>query len=285
MKLIIKFLNAVLIVVLTVVIIGIVTVKTGSSTILEKSYIHKMMEESKYYDNLYDEIKSNFENYIGPSGLDENILDDICSKEDIQNDTETILDNIYEGKGKKINTEEIKNRIVDKINQKVQEQDDIITKKMQASINKFAETIADEYISTISHTEYEEQINSLYKEITKLVRLVQKALFIAVAIIVSLIIILNMKTLYCALLSIGTAICSSGVFIISIYYIIHSNIKIGQMKILNNAISLTLQNTVTDILNTTSKIGWILTIIGIILILISNVTGDGPFCQRKKEDL
>ena len=116
-------------------------------------------------------------------------------------------------------------------------------------------------------------------------RLVQKALFIVVAIIVSLIIILNMKTLYCALLSIGTAICSSGVFIISIYYIIHSNIKIVQMKILNNAISLTLQNTVTDILNTTSKIGWILTIIGIILILISNVTGDGPFWQRKKEDL
>ena len=278
MKLIIKFLNAVLVVVLTVCIIGIVFVSMASSTILEKAYIHKMIEESRYYDNLYEEIKSNFENYIGPSGLDENILDDICSKEDIKNDTETIIDNIYKGTGKKINTDEIKNRIIDKINKKMQEQDDIITEKMQASIKKFAETIADEYISTISHTEYEEQINSLYKEITKLVRLVQKALFIAVAIIVSLIIILNIKTLYSFLLCIGTAVCSSGAFIIATYYIIHSNVKIGQLKILNNAISLTLQNTVTDILNTTSKIGWILTIIGIILILISNVTGD--VCQR-----
>lgn len=270
MKFAIKILNAVLVVVLTVCIIGIVILKVASSTILKETYVHKMMVESKYYDNLYEEIKSNFENYIGPSGFDENILDDICSKQDIQNDTEKILDNIYEGKGEKINTEEIKSRIIDKINQKVQEQDNIITEKMQASIKKFAETIADEYINTISHTEYEEQLNSLYKEITKLVEIAQKALFITIAIIVSLLIVLNIKNLYCSALSIGIAICSSGAFIIAIYYIIHSNVKISQLKILNNAISLALQNTVTDILNTTFKIGWILTIIGIILIAVSN---------------
>ena len=270
MKFAIKILNAVLVVVLTVCIIGIVILKVASSTILKETYVHKMMVESKYYDNLYEEIKSNFENYIGPSGFDENILDDICSKQDIQNDTEKILDNIYEGKGEKINTEEIKSRIIDRINQKVQEQDNIITEKMQASIKKFAETIADEYINTISHTEYEEQLNSLYKEITKLVEIAQKALFITIAIIVSLLIVLNTKNLYCSALSIGIAICSSGAFIIAIYYIIHSNVKISQLKILNNAISLALQNTVTDILNTTFKIGWILTIIGIILIAVSN---------------
>ena len=270
MKFAIKILNAVLVVVLTVCIIGIVILKVASTTILKETYVHKMMEESKYYDNLYEEIKSNFENYIGPSGFDENILDDICSKQDIQNDTETILDNIYEGKGEKINTEEIKSRIIDKINQKVQEQDNIITEKMQASIKKFAETIADEYINTISHTEYEEQLNSLYKEITKLVEIAQKALFITIAIIVLLLIVLNIKNLYCSALSIGIAICSSGAFIIAIYYIIHGNVKISQLKILNNAISLALQNTATNILNTTFKIGWILTIIGIILIAVSN---------------
>lgn len=270
MKFAIKILNAVLVVVLTVCIIGIVILKVASSTILKETYVHKMMVESKYYDNLYEEIKSNFENYIGPSGFDENILDDICSKQDIQNDTEKILDNIYEGKGEKINTEEIKSRIIDRINQKVQEQDNIITEKMQASIKKFAETIADEYINTISHTEYEEQLNSLYKEITKLVEIAQKALFITIAIIVLLLIVLNIKNLYCSALSIGIAICSSGAFIIAIYYIIHGNVKISQLKILNNAISLALQNTVTDILNTTFKIGWILTIIGIILIAVSN---------------
>lgn len=270
MKFAIKILNAVLVVVLTVCIIGIVILKVASTTILKETYVHKMVEKSKYYDNLYEEIKSNFENYIGPSGFDENILDDICSKQDIQNDTETILDNIYEGKGEIINTEEIKSRIIDKINQKVQEQDNIITEKMQASIKKFAETIADEYINTISHTEYEEQLNSLYKEITKLVEIAQKALFFTIAIIVSLLIVLNIKNLYCSALSIGIAICSSGAFIIAIYYIIHGNVKISQLKILNNAISLALQNTVTDILSITFKIGWILTIIGIILIAVSN---------------
>ena len=134
MKLAIKILKAVLVLVLTAVIIGIVTIKVASSTILDEAYAHKMLQTSKYYDNLHEEIKSAFENYIGPSGIDEIILDDVCSVEDIQKDTETILGNIYEGTDKKVNTDEIKKRIIDKINQKVKEQEEIITDKMQASI-------------------------------------------------------------------------------------------------------------------------------------------------------
>ena len=271
MKFTIKILNTILVVILTVCIIGIVAVKVPSSTILEETYLHEMIQKSNYYDNLHEEIKSNFENYIGPSGFDENILDDICSKEDIQKDTETILDNIYKGTGKKVNTDEIKKRIVNTINQKVKEHDEIITEKMQASINKFAETIADEYINTISHTEYEEQLNSAYKKATKLVNLSQKAFLIAIAVIFILLIVLNIKKIYYSAINIGMALCSSGTFIIAIYYIIHSKVKINQLKILNNSVSLVLQKTVTDILNNTSKFGWILIAIGIILILIGNI--------------
>ena len=271
MKFTIKILNTILVVILTVCIIGIVAVKVSSSTILKEAYLHEMIQKSNYYDNLHEEIKSNFENYIGPSGFDENILDDICSKEDIQKDTETILENIYKGTGKKVNTDEIKKRIVDTINQKVKEQDEIITEKMQASINKFAETIADEYINTISHTEYEEQLNSAYKKATKLVNLSKKALLIAIAVILILLVVLNIKKIYYSAINIGIALCSSGTFIIAIYYIIHSKVKINQLKILNNSVSLVLQNTVTDILNTTFKISWIFVAIGIIAIIIGNI--------------
>ena len=261
MKLAIKILKAVLVLVLTAVIIGIVTIKVASSTILDEAYAHKMLQTSKYYDNLHEEIKSAFENYIGPSGIDEIILDDVCSVEDIQKDTETILGNIYEGTDKKVNTDEIKKRIIDKINQKVKEQEEIITDKMQASINKFAETVADEYISTISHTEYEEKINEAYKKITKIVEFSQKALFIA-------------------------ALLSSGTFITATYYIINSKVKVSQFKILNNSISLVLQNIVTDILNMFVNIGWILLAIGIVAIIVGNIikiinTEEGKKKERK----
>ena len=286
MKLAIKILKAVLVVVLTAVIIGIVTIKVASSTILDEAYAHKMLQTSKYYDNLHEEIKSAFENYIGPSGIDEIILDDVCSVEDIQKDTETILGNIYEGTDKKVNTDEIKKRIIDKINQKVKEQEEIITDKMQASINKFAETVADEYISTISHTEYEEKINEAYKKITKIVEFSQKALFIAVAVIFILLVALNIKKIYYIASNIGIALLSSGTFITATYYIINSKVKVSQFKILNNSISLVLQNIVTDILNMFVNIGWILLAIGIVAIIVGNIikiinTEEGKKKERK----
>ncbi|MBR3249265.1 MAG: hypothetical protein IKF83_01030 [Clostridia bacterium] len=286
MKLAIKILKAVLVLVLTAVIIGIVTIKVASSTILDEAYAHKMLQTSKYYDNLHEEIKSAFENYIGPSGIDEIILDDVCSVEDIQKDTETILGNIYEGTDKKVNTDEIKKRIIDKINQKVKEQEEIITDKMQASINKFAETVADEYISTISHTEYEEKINEAYKKITKIVEFSQKALFIAVAVIFILLVALNIKKIYYIASNIGIALLSSGTFITATYYIINSKVKVSQFKILNNSISLVLQNIVTDILNMFVNIGWILLAIGIVAIIVGNIikiinTEEGKKKERK----
>ena len=286
MKLAIKILKAVLVVVLTAVIIGIVTIKVASSTILDEAYVHKMIQTSKYYNNLHEEIKSTFENYIGPSGIDENILDDICSVEDIQKDTETILGNIYEGTDKKVNTDEIKKRIIDKINNKVKEQEEIITDKMQASINKFAETVADEYISTISHTEYEEKINEAYKKTTKIVEFSQKTLFIAVAVIFVLLVALNIKKIYYIASNIGIALLSSGAFITAIYYIINSKVKVSQLKILNNSISLVLQNIVTDVLNMFVNIGWILLAVGIVAIIVGNIikiknTEEGKKKERK----
>lgn len=284
MKFAIKILNAVMVVLLTVSIIGIVGVKIASTTILEEAYIHKMIQKSKYYENLHNEIKATFENYIGPSGLDENILDDICSVEDIQEDTEIILGNIYEGTGKKVNTDEIKKRIIDKINQKVNEQNEIITEKMQASINKFAETVADEYINTISHTEYEEKINDAYKKITKLVDISQKSLFITVAVIFVFLVILNIKSLYAIATSIGISMFSSGAFITIVYYIINAKVKISQLKILNDSISLVLQNILTDVLNSFVKIGWILVAIGTIAIIIGSIVKIINTEERKKKE-
>ena len=278
MKLAIKIIKAILIIILTVIIIGILIIKTLSATILDEAYVYRMIQTSKYYENIYKEVQSNFENYIGPSGVDENILKEVCTAEDIQKDTETILGNIYEGTGKKINTEEIRKRIVNNINKAVQKQENIITEKMQASINKFAEVVADEYINTISHTEYEEKINDAYRKITKLISTAQKVLFIGIAVIVILLILLNIKTLNLIISNLGIAIASSGAFLTISNYIINSKIKIEQMKFLNNSISTVLQNIIKDILNQATNIGWQLLIAGTVAIII------GAFLKARKTE-
>lgn len=267
----IRIIKAVLVIILTIVIIGIVVVRIASSTILDKAYIINSLQANNYYNNIYEELKSNFENYIGPSGLDENILNDICTAEDIKKDTEIIINNIYEGTEKKVNTNEITKRVKEKINKAVSEKESIITSKMQASINKYSEVIAEEYINTISHTEYEETLNDIYIKVSIIMELAQKVLFTCLVVTVVLLVVLNIKTIYNIASNIGIALFSSGAFFIISNYRINSKIKIEQIKILNNSISNILQKIILDILGKVNQTGWIIITIGAILIIIGSI--------------
>lgn len=267
----IRIIKAVLVIILTIVIIGIVVVKIASSTILDKAYIINSLQANNYYNNVYEELKSNFENYIGPSGLDENILNDICTAEDIKKDTEIIINNIYEGTEKKVNTNEITKRVKEKINKAVSEKESIITSKMQASINKYSEVIAEEYINTISHTEYEETLNDIYIKVSIIMELAQKVLFTCLVVTVVLLVVLNIKTIYNIASNIGIALFSSGAFFIISNYRINSKIKIEHIKILNNSISNILQKIILDILGKVNQTGWIIITIGAILIIIGSI--------------
>ena len=267
----IRIIKAVLVIILTIVIIGIVVVKIASSTILDKAYIINSLQANNYYNNVYEELKSNFENYIGPSGLDENILNDICTAEDIKKDTEIIINNIYEGTEKKVNTNEITKRVKEKINKAVSEKESIITSKMQASINKYSEVIAEEYINTISHTEYEETLNDIYIKVSIIMELAQKVLFTCLVVTVVLLVVLNIKTIYNIASNIGIALFSSGAFFIISNYRINSKIKIEHIKILNNTISNILQKIILGILGKVNQTGWIIITIGAILIIIGSI--------------
>ena len=68
--------------------------------------------------------------------------------------------------------------------------------------------------------------------------------------------------------------------------LINNKKTIKQFKILNNSISLVLQNIVTDILNMFVNIGWILLAIGIVAIIVGNIikiinTEEGKKKERK----
>ena len=72
-----------------------------STTILNEQYILSKLQEVDYYNKMYDYVQSCFEKYIGQSGLDEEILNNVVSKEKIKNDTQIIISNIYDA-GKKL---------------------------------------------------------------------------------------------------------------------------------------------------------------------------------------
>ena len=98
MKVVKSIIQYIIVTILALAVLALIIMNLFSSSILSKDYILSKLEEQNYYDKIYEDTKSNFENYIHQSGLDEEVLNDIVTKEKIKKDTNIIINNIYNGK-------------------------------------------------------------------------------------------------------------------------------------------------------------------------------------------
>lgn len=277
MKRIIQYIIATI---LALAILALTIVNILSSTILSQEYILSKLQEQNYYDKIYEEAESNFENYIHQSGLDEEVLEEIVTKEKIQKDTKIIINNIYNGMNEKIDTEEIKNNLNEKINNSI---DGKISSSQQKSIDTFVDTICKEYEKTISHTNYEKKINSIINKANKYIDIAKKALLITIGVSVILLILLTIKRIYRITARIGTAFIIDGlIFIIAEKYI-KSKIKIDTIMLLNQGISDVLQSILNEILSNILKTGSIMLGIGILLTIIYGIIKSIRKAKREKE--
>ncbi len=277
MKRIIQYIIATI---LALAILALTIVNILSSTILSQEYILSKLQEQDYYDKIYEEAESNFENYIHQSGLDEEVLEGIVTKEKIQKDTKIIINNIYNGMNEKIDTEEIKNNLNEKINNSI---DGKISSSQQKSIDTFVDTICKEYEKTISHTNYEKKINSIINKANKYIDIAKKALLITIGVSVILLILLTIKRIYRITARIGTAFIIDGlIFIIAEKYI-KSKIKIDTIMLLNQGISDVLQSILNEILSNILKTGSIMLGIGILLTIIYGIIKSIRKAKREKE--
>lgn len=269
MKNIKTILRYILSTILAISMIIYIFINIASSTILSESYILSKLEQTYYYDKIYENVKSNFENYIYQSGLEESVIVDIVSKEKIEKDTKIIISNLYDGLNENIDTQEIKDNLNTNIKNSLGNNKLNIT--MQKAIDTFVEKICNEYTSTISHNEYEKQINNVYKKIMNYIGVAQKALLIVMGVCIILLLVISLRRIYKFFVNTGVALTISGAFLVIVNIYINMKVKIQTITILNNAISFTLRNILQDLLNNIVNYGSILLVSGIVLIIISNL--------------
>ena len=271
--------KAILVVGLLLCIIAFGMIQIASSTILSQSYVLKQLEEANYYANIYTEIKSDFENYIYQSGLDESVLENIISVEEVTQDTNQIIANIYNGDNKQIDVTALKERLNKNIEESLKGQR--INMSTQRAIDEFVNKIADQYIETMSHTNFEKNINDIYTKVKEYVELGNKVIIVVIGIMVIAILAIQYKKIFRNFALIGISFTGSGLFYIFVNMFVNSKIKIENIVILNDAISIVLRNVLTNIVNTINQYGWILFGIGIVLIVIGNILNNK---KTKKEE-
>ena len=133
-------------------------------------------------------------NKIPKETLGEKIKDKASEfKEEIKEDTEIILSNIYDGTSKEINTDAIREKLISNISDSIDGRS--FTQTEEKAINSFADTICSTYKDALSHTKYEQKIHSLYEEAINYKKLLDKICLIATGISTVLIIIINTKAI------------------------------------------------------------------------------------------
>lgn len=266
--------------ILALAILVLVIINILSSSVLSKEYILNKLQSQNYYEKIYQETESNFENYIHQSGLDEEVLKDIVTKEKIEKDTKIILNNIYNGMDEKIDTKEIKEKLNENINNSLNGK---ISNSEQKAIDTFVDTICKEYETTISHTNYEKKINEAINKINKYIDLIRKAMMVTIGISVIILVLLTIRRIYRITSKIGVAFTIDGLILILAKNYINSNIKIETIMVLNNGISDVLQSILNEILSNIFKTGSILLGLGIVLIVAYGTIKSIRKLKREKD--
>ena len=273
LKNIIKFIIMIILVV-CFLFIGIFRIAT--STLFDKNYVLKNLEDANFYAETYDLVKSNFEKYIYQSGLDEEVLDNICTEEKVKEDINLIISNIYEGTETKIDTTEIAENLNNNINKT-----NVMTSKNKASIEQFVTHICDEYKETILHTNYESKINHGFEKINNILQKIYKVVIIVTIISIIILFILNGKKISKDIQNLGIMLFSTGTFCLCCSNVFISKVDVNGIKIFNDTFSKVIIAIISDILQKIVSFGMGILVIGTIFIAIYVIT---VACKKVQED-
>lgn len=269
MKKVMNVLKGICVFVLAAGIIIFGLIQIASFTILSKDYILSKLEETNYYINAYTQVRDDFENYIYQSGLDKEVIDGIISIEDIKNDTNIIISNIYNGVDKQIDVTNLKENLKENIDKSLEGRN--IPNTTQKSIEKFIDQIAGQYEDSISHTKFESSIYETFQKVQKYVRFASTASIVMIGISSIVVLTINNKKYWRSITNIGIPFVSSGLFYEFVDIYINSRVKIANIMVLNDAITVSIRAIVADVFATIKIIGLTFVVVGIIFILTGNI--------------
>ena len=266
MKIIINILKFIIMVILTVCLLFVGIKNVVTSTMLNKTYILQKLDETNFYSETYKIVESNFENYISQSGLDEEVLENICTEYKVKKDINIIISNIYDGTNEEIDTTEI----AEKLNSNIDKQN-VRTSKNSNAIDEFVNHICESYRDSIINTKYDKTINDLYEKILSGLEKVNKIVITISIIDIVLLVALNIKNISKILANFAETTFATSLLQFVFIIIIKAKVDISNIKAFNDAFSETIVAIIKNILNQINILGIVMLFISIIFTVIYEI--------------
>lgn len=156
--------------VLAIFLFGLIILLVLSNTVLSKNYLLNYLEKNNYYEQYYNHINETLKGYIIQSGLEEDILQSLYDQEKVKEDINILINNIYQNKDEKIDTNIIKVRLENIINKQLELNNQLINQEEKESISSFVNTIQEVYLDEIIISKnLIDEIKPLYLKLDKIV--------------------------------------------------------------------------------------------------------------------
>ncbi len=277
MKIIKGILNVIfafLLVIITFIVLG---KNILSNKLLNKNYMLNKMEEMQVYLQISRDVQSGFENYIYQSGLPEDTINDLFTDEMIKNDTNSILEYIYDGTEIKISDEIVRDNLEQKIVSYVEGQNLKLNDQGRKNISDFEDLIVNEYKTNVNIDEYNSSLQVfpiIHNVVQKLQDINQKIWhlpIIALLIVLFVFILINRKNLLIAIQYLSISSLSIGVILKLTVNLVFKNFDIDNIVLFSTAMTNLVINIIKEILYSLLDNSNIFVICGIVGIIVSSL--------------
>lgn len=277
MKIIKGILNVIfafLLVIITFIVLG---KNILSNKLLNKNYMLNKMEEMQVYLQISRDVQSGFENYIYQSGLPEDTINNLYTDEMIRNDTNSILEYIYDGTEIKISDDIVRANLEQKIVSYVEGQNLKLNDQGKKNISDFEDLIVNEYKTNVNIDEYNSSLQVfpiIHNVVQKLQDINQKIWhlpIIALLIVLFVFILINRKNLLIAIQYLSISSLSIGVILKLTVNLVFKNFDIDNIVLFSTAMTNLVINIIKEILYSLLDNSNIFVICGIVGIIVSSL--------------
>lgn len=249
--------------VLSIVVLGAVCLGMLKATLYNQDYVKKQFEKADYYTLLYNSINDEMSNIIVQAGFDESSIENIYSKEMLQETIDAIIDSAYNEKKYQVETKEVKENLENNINNYLEKNNIKITD--QAALDKFVENILKIYQDEITLSNNISKVESIVTKTKKIINI-----GFILCLILAVILFIFIKG-YSKEIVLAVPFIVTGLILLFGYLLVNSNIVISNFYIWDTKVSTLLQEVMYGLFGKIKLYGIVFVLIGCLDVFIASV--------------
>ena len=266
-----KLISYILTFLLVIVLVALVLITCVKGKILNSDNVLKIFDNTNFYENTYNTLNENFSNYMEQSGLDESVIKDIITVEDIKTETKNCVESIYNNTKYTINKDDIERRLNENINSYLDKNNRKLNSNEKKAIDTLVSKISDLYATEVFPIDLISKVNINLEKISNIVDLANVFLYVCAGVLLFLLIIINIKSIMKVLNYVGVTLLSSGVVLFAPKIFVAWKMHINDINIYNRNISDIIINFINEILNYFTKTSIIFIVIAVVLLFVANL--------------